>query len=163
MSEIKLWGRYAPMALVLIALVFGIDQIHKWWMLTVYNIASIQPVKVTSFFDLLLVWNTGVSYGWLKNLGSWWLIIGQSLISLLLWLWLAGTRDRLSVIAMSLIIGGALGNVVDRIVYGAVADFFHLHAYGFSWYVFNIADVAIVAGAAILVYGSLIEIRQKTP
>jgi len=162
-TTLSLWGRYAPLGLVLIAVVFGIDQAHKWWMLTVYNIANIQPVQITPFFDLMLVWNTGVSYGWLKSFGPWWLIIGQLLISLLLWLWMAGSRDRLNIIAMSLIIGGALGNVADRIIYGAVADFFHLHAYGFSWYVFNIADMAIVAGAAIIVYGSLREIRQKTP
>jgi len=162
-TTLSLKGRYTTLALVLIAMVFNIDQAHKWWMLTVYDIANIQPVQITPFFDLMLVWNTGVSYGWLKNLGPWWLIGGQVLISLLLWLWLAGSKDRPSVIAGGLIIGGALGNVADRIIYGAVADFFHLHAFGFSWYVFNIADVAIVAGAAILVYGSIRDMARKAP
>ena len=162
-TKISIWGRYAPLGLVLIAVVFGIDQAHKWWMLTVYNIASLQPVQITPFFNLVLVWNTGVSYGWLKDLGPWLLITGQLLISLLLWLWLAGARDRVSVLATALVIGGALGNVTDRIIHGAVADFFHLHAYGFSWYVFNIADVAIVAGAALLLYGSYREMADKKP
>ena len=142
---------------------FGIDQVHKWWMLSVYNIAAQQPVHITPFLDLVLVWNKGVSYGWLKSLDPQILIAGQFAICLLLWFWLAGSKDRLSAIAIGMVIGGALGNVADRILFKAVADFFHLHAYGFSWYVFNLADVAIVAGAGLLVYASLKDMKSKAP
>ena len=161
-KDMALWGRFAPWGLVFIAASFGIDQAHKWWMLYVFNISAMQPVHVTPFFDLVLVWNLGVSYGWLKSLDPGLLIAGQLLISLLLWCWLAGAKDRLSAIATGMIIGGALGNIADRIMYEAVADFFYLHAFGFSWYVFNLADVAIVAGAALLVYGSIRELK-RTP
>lgn len=154
-KDLSIWSRFAPLALVFIAVVFGIDQAYKFWMLFVYKIAAVQPVHVTGFFDLVLVWNTGISYGLLKSLGPWVLIVSQLAICLLLWLWLAAAKDRLSAMATGLIIGGALGNITDRILYEAVADFFLLHGFGYSWYVFNLADVAIVAGAAILVYGSL--------
>ena len=160
-KDFAIWGRYAPVGLALALVGFGIDQVFKWWMLYVYNIAAIQPVSITPFFDLILVWNTGVSYGWFKGLGPWVLIAGQGVICLLLWFWLAGSKDRISAIAVGLIIGGALGNIADRIIYEAVADFFHLHAFGYNWYVFNIADVVIVAGAAILVYGSIAEMNRK--
>ncbi len=160
-KDYAIWGRFAPIGLVLIAITFGIDQAHKWWMLYVYKIADVQPVNITPFFDLILVWNTGVSYGWFNSLGPWVLIVGQLLISIVLWLWLAGSKDRLSAIATGMIIGGALGNVADRLMYEAVADFFHLYAFGFNWYVFNLADVAIVAGAALLVYGSLGDVMRK--
>jgi len=162
-KDFAIWGRYAPIGLAFIALGLGIDQVFKWWMLYVYNIGAKQPVNLTPFFDLILVWNPGVSYGWFRDLGPWVLIAGQSVIVLLLWLWLAGSQDRISAISVGLIIGGALGNITDRIVYGAVADFFHFYAFGYNWYIFNLADVAIVAGAAILVYGSIREMKHKKP
>ena len=161
-KNLAIWSRFAPLGLMVIAISFGIDQVFKWWMLFVYNISSNQPVTVTSFFDLILVWNTGVSYGWLKNFGPWVLVAGQMIICLLLWLWLNGLKDRISAIAVALVIGGALGNIADRLMYHAVADFFHLYAFGYSWYIFNLADVAIVAGAAILVYGSFRDVIGKT-
>jgi signal peptidase II len=68
--------------------------------------------------------------------------------------WLLRTADRLVAVAIGLVIGGALGNAIDRHLYGAVADFFRLHAFGYQWYVFNLADVAIVAGVALLLYDS---------
>jgi len=161
-KNLTFWGRFAPIGLLIIAITLGIDQAHKWWMLNVYDIASLQPVKITSFFDLVLVMNPGVSYGLLKGLSPMFLFIGQLLISIFLWFWLTGSRDQVSAFATALIIGGALGNAVDRLLYSAVADFFYLHAFGYSWYVFNLADVAIVAGAGLLVYALLKDMGCKT-
>ncbi len=162
-KDFAIWGRFAPVGLAFIAVGLGIDQAFKWWMLYVYNIGANQPVSLTPFLNLVLVWNPGVSYGWFRDFGPWVLISGQSLIVLLLWMWLAGSKDRVSALAVGLIIGGALGNIADRVMYGAVADFFHLFGFGFNWYIFNLADVIIVAGAAILVYGSIKEMRSKSP
>lgn len=161
-KNLTLWGRFAPIGLLVIALTLGIDQTHKWWMLKVYDIAVLQPVKITSFFDLVLVMNPGVSYGLLKSLSPMFLFIGQLSISFFLWFWLTGAKDQMSALATALIIGGALGNAVDRLLYSAVADFFHFHAFGYSWYVFNLADVAIVAGAGLLVYASFKDMGCKT-
>lgn len=145
----------APLVLVLAALVFGLDQAHKWWMLNVFDIASRQPVSLTSFFDLVLTWNKGISYGLLPTQQQWMLIALGVIVSLILWIWAGRSRSVLTAAALAMIIGGALSNVLDRAVRGAVADFFFFHVGSFNWYVFNIADVAIVAGVAVLLYQSL--------
>lgn len=152
----KLWGPLAPLTLSLAVIVFGVDQLHKYWMLDVYGIAERAPVRITSFFNLVMVWNQGVSYGLLTTHVQE-LLIGLSLaIALLLWIWACGARRPLAAAALGLVIGGALGNALDRFLRGAVADFFHFHYQGFSWYVFNVADVAIVAGVALLMYESFV-------
>lgn len=154
--RLKFWGPLAPLTLALALIVFAIDQLHKYWMLHVYGIVEKAPVRITSYFDLVMVWNRGVSYGLLTTHVQE-LLIGLSLlISLLLWVWACGARHALSAAALGLVIGGALGNALDRLVRGAVADFFHFHYQQFSWYVFNLADVAIVAGVALLMYESIV-------
>ena len=153
-TKLRLWSPLAPLALALAALVFGLDQTHKWWMLNVYDIGARGSVPVTGFFDLVLTWNTGVSYG-LFRMHPQGVLIGLSLIvSAILWLWACRSGRGLTTSALALVIGGALSNALDRAVHGAVADFFHFHVGGFSWYVFNLADVAIVAGVALLLYES---------
>lgn len=135
-----------------------VDQGFKWWMLALYDIDEKGRVAVTPFFDLVMVWNRGISYGLFQQdgeAGRWFLIVVTLGAVALLALWLATARNRVSAAALGLVIGGALGNLVDRLVHGAVADFFHFHAFGYSWYVFNIADAAIVAGIAVLLYESL--------
>ena len=157
----RLWGPLAPLVLALAALVFGLDQTHKWWMIDVYGIAARAPVRVTPFLDLLLVWNRGVSYGLLTT-HTQELLIGLSLlITFLLWLWACRTERAMTAAALALVIGGALANACDRAVRGAVADFFYLHYQSFNWYVFNLADVAIVAGVALLMYESLFSGGQE--
>jgi signal peptidase II len=150
-----LWGTYSRLGLWVVVATFVLDQAHKWWMLSIYRIAERGRVRVTPFLDLVLVLNRGVSYGLLNNSGPWLLTGFAVLTSLLLWVWLAraGT-SRLMAWSLGLIIGGALGNALDRVLLGGVADFFSLHAFGFYWYVFNIADVAIVAGVVGLLYDS---------
>ncbi len=157
MSRLRLWGPLAPLVLAVAALVFGFDQTNKWWMLFPYGIADRQPVEITSFFELVLVWNKGVSYGLFSNHQQGFLIAMALVISALLWVWANRSENRMGASAFGLIIGGALSNALDRAVHGAVADFFHFHWGSFSWYVFNIADVAIVAGVALLLYESLVD------
>lgn len=153
-----LWGSTSQAALKVAAITFAADQMHKWWMLLVYRIEEKGRVVVTSFFDLVFVKNTGISYSLLDGSSYTWqlvLALFSVIVSLALWIWLAvaGT-GRLMAWAIGLIVGGALGNGLDRVLIGGVADFFSLHALGFYWYVFNIADVAIVAGVALLLYDS---------
>ena len=160
----NLWGPLSPLGLGIAALVLLADQAHKAWMLYVYDIGAKGTVTLAPFFDLVLVWNQGVSYGLLAQrteLGRWGLILFAFAAAVALIVWLARTTSSLAAAAIGLIIGGAVGNAVDRILYGAVADFFSLHAFGFEWYVFNIADTAIVAGVMGLLYESLFGGHKK--
>lgn len=158
----RLWGALSLLGLVFAALTFGLDQTFKWWMLHVVDIESRQPVALLPVFDVVLAWNEGISYGWLAGGASQTFLITLSLaVSLVLWIWLAKVPRPLTAAALGLIIGGALANAFDRAVYGAVADFFSFHVGGFQWYIFNLADAAIVAGVALLVYESSREGRNR--
>jgi len=141
----------------------ALDQASKLWLLNVYELGPRGTVRITPFFDLVLAWNTGISYGWFQDTGP----VGQALLLvikavaiLVLGIWMAKSGTRLAVIGLGLIIGGAIGNAIDRLAYGAVVDFALLHAEiagkTYNWYVFNLADVAIVAGVAALLYDSLV-------
>jgi signal peptidase II len=159
-----LWGPMSPLGLGIAAVTVLVDQAHKAWMLYVYDIGAKGSVTITPFFDLVLVWNRGISYGLLPQegtLGRWGLILFALAASLALAAWLARLAAPLGAASIGLIIGGAIGNAIDRIAYGAVADFFSLHAFGYQWYVFNIADAAIVAGVAGLLYESLLRGHKK--
>ena len=159
-----LWGPLSPLGLGIAVLTVLADQANKAWMLYVYDIGAKGTVAITSFFDLVLVWNRGISYGLLpqeSTLGRWGLILFAFGASLALAAWLARLDSRLAAISIGLIIGGAVGNAIDRILYGAVADFFSFHAFGYQWYVFNIADTAIVAGVVGLLYDSLFRGHKK--
>jgi signal peptidase II len=155
------WGPLSRDGLTAALLVFLLDQASKLWLLFGYGLAGRGRVQVLPFFDLVLTWNRGISYGMFQQhgpLGQYVLAVLSVLAAILLWAWLARATDRLTAISLGLIIGGALGNAVDRLAYGAVADFalLHLTTAGFSlnWYVFNLADAAIVAGVLGLLYES---------
>ena len=110
--------------------------------------------EVLPFFDVVMVWNYGISYGLLQattNLERWLLALAATGVTGFLIWWLRSVKDLRLALAIGLIIGGAIGNVIDRIVYGAVADFFLLHAFGYNWYVFNIADMAVVGGVILMI------------
>jgi len=154
-TSLRLWSARAPLVLALAALVFGLDQTHKWWMLDVVDIGNRPPIALTSFFELLLTWNYGISYGLFRTNAQGVLIALSLAITAVLWLWANRAPKLLTSVALALIIGGALSNALDRAVHGAVADFFHFHVGSFSWYVFNLADVTIVAGVGLLLYESL--------
>ena len=152
-----MWSRFAPMGAVIVLATLVIDQVHKWWMLHVYDIANKGRVEVLPFLDLVYVKNIGISYSLFNQssqAGQYVLAAFAVAASMGLWMWLNRSRGRLMMWSLALIIGGALGNGIDRMVLGGVADFFSAHAFGFYWYVFNIADVAIVAGVVGLLYES---------
>jgi signal peptidase II len=153
--RVRFWGPLAPLALGIAVLVFAVDQLHKWWMLDVYGIAEKAPVAVTSFFDLVMVWNKGVSYGLFTTHTQEWLIGLSLIITAVLWAWACSADRAFTAASLALVIGGALANAFDRASRGAVADFFHFYYQEFSWYVFNLADVGIVAGVVLLLYESL--------
>jgi signal peptidase II len=137
-----------------------IDQTHKIWMLGPFDMASKGRVQLAPFLDLVLVWNRGVSYGLLTqdgDLGRWALVALGLLGAILFGWWLWATRALLATVSLGLVIAGALSNVIDRLRYGAVADFFLFHVGDFEWYVFNLADVWIVAGAIGLLLAWLTE------
>lgn len=160
-----LWGPLSPFGLGIAAATLVIDQAHKWWMLLVYRIEDRGRVAVAPFLDLVYVKNLGVSYGMFtqdSREGQWLLVAFAVLASIAMAVWLArGVGDRLVAASLGLIIGGAVSNAIDRLVLGGVADFFSFHAYGFYWYVFNIADAAIVAGVFGLLYDSLSPSRNR--
>ena len=140
-----------------------LDQATKLWLLFVFDIAHRGVVKVTPFFDLELAWNIGISFGWLQNDSQFAqvaLMAVKAVAVVVLAIWMARSRTLLSTVALGLIIGGAVGNAIDRLAYGAVVDFalFHVQIGGntFNWYVFNLADAAIVAGVAALLYDSFL-------
>ena len=131
MARRWLSGPVSALGLGVAAIVALLDQASKVWALHVYDLGARGSVTLTPFFDLVLVWNQGISYGLLPQEGA----LGR--------------------------LGGAIGNAIDRVVYGAVADFFSFHAFGLEWYVFNIADTAIVAGVVGLLYDSLFGGHKK--
>ena len=157
----KFWSNLAPLCLALAALTFGFDQSIKWYLLNIVQMEERRQITITPFFDLVMAWNHGVSYGLFRTNTQSFLIIVSVLISIVLWFWACRSHRPTAVAAIGLIIGGALANALDRAVHGAVADFFLLHWGDWNWYIFNPADMAIVAGVGLLLYESLIEKRQN--
>jgi signal peptidase II len=133
--------------------------------LALNHLDPVEPVVVTPFFNLVLVWNRGVSFGLLTGTGyssPWLLILLAALIATLLIVWLWRERRTLPQLALWLILAGALGNVIDRLRFGAVVDFLDFHLAGHHWPAFNIADSAIVIGAGLLLLDSLLAGRRST-
>jgi len=157
-----LYGPLTTFGVTVAVLTCVIDQASKLYLLFVYDLASNGPVRLAPFLDFILTRNTGISYGLFQSsgpLGQLILLFIKALAVVFLWIWLARARDGLTALSLGLIIGGALGNAIDRLAYGWVADFvfFHINTadWQFSWYVFNLADVAIVAGVIGLLYESV--------
>ena len=157
-----LWGRQTGFGLAIAVVACLADQASKFWLLDDFGLAGRGSVAVGRFFDLVLTWNTGISYGLLQQqgtVGTWALFAFRLAAVIFLWVWLTRAPSRLTAAALGLIIGGAVGNGLDRLHWPGVMDFvlFHIETTGFSfrWYVFNLADVAIVAGVIGLLYESL--------
>jgi signal peptidase II len=165
-----LFGPLTKFGIIVAAIACALDQASKLYLLKIADLAN-KPIRLGPFFDFVLTRNTGISYGLFQmpgELGQWLLLGFKALAVLLLWIWLARAHGRLTALALGLIIGGAVGNAIDRLSYGWVVDFVFFHVSGanwhFNWYVFNLADVAIVAGVIGLLYESLTgERAQKAP
>ncbi|MBE0533713.1 MAG: signal peptidase II [Rhodospirillales bacterium] len=147
----------------MVLLVFGLDQATKWWILE----SVMQPPRVlplTPFFNLVMGWNRGVSFGMFNQDSPYnvWIFTGLALVIaavLVVWMWRA--ESRLVGLAIGLIVGGALGNAVDRMRFGAVFDFLDVHVAGYHWPAFNVADSGITIGAALLLADALFSRPEK--
>jgi signal peptidase II len=158
-----LWGPLTRFALAVAVVTAAVDQAAKLWLLFAVDLPARGIVRLTPFLDLVLTWNTGISYGLFRQegpLGQAALLTLKAIAVVLLWIWLSRTTSRLAALSLGLIIGGAIGNAIDRFAYGAVADFVLFHittaSFSFNWYVFNLADVAIVAGVIGLLFETLV-------
>lgn len=146
------------LALALVIAVIAADQLSKVWLYSYLVSTGRRMIEVLPFFNLVAVWNYGVSFG-ILNIGpsaGTWVFVGLALIIVIVLAAWVATADRiLLAAALGLVIGGALGNVVDRIRQGAVFDFIDLHALGVHFWAFNIADSGISIGVALLLMDSL--------
>jgi signal peptidase II len=144
------------------AAVIVLDQLTKYAVRQSFSLHEV--VEITSFFNMLLVFNQGAAFSLLADAGGWQrgLFVGIAFAASIWigWLLRRHAADRLFCAALSLILGGALGNVIDRVAIGAVVDFLDFHAVGYHWPAFNVADIAISCGALLLVFDAL---RTKRP
>ena len=153
------------------AIVGLLDQALKLWLIFVFDLGNRGIVRLLPGVDLVLTWNPGISYGLFPQnsaAGRWLLVVVTAVAVIALAIWLTRAGTWLTALALGLVIGGAIGNAIDRLAYGAVADFVLLYlttsSGRFDWYVFNLADAAIVAGVIGLLYESLIRDRAaKAP
>ncbi len=141
------------------------DQASKYWILNGLDLPALGSIALLPVLNFTMVWNHGVTFGMFNGLGR----TGPLLLTLvavvvvaLLLAWMRRARTRLVAGALGAIAGGAIGNVIDRLRFGAVVDFIHAHAFGWSWYVFNVADAAIVCGVGVLLLDSLLDRRAAT-
>jgi signal peptidase II len=159
---------YVPLGLLAALVVLVADQASKWWVLNVLGLQDLGQVVLLPVLNLTMVWNRGVTFGLLNGFGS----SGHIILAVValavvaaLGFWLRRAENPLTAVAIGAIAGGAVGNVIDRLRFGAVVDFIHAHVgtpWGdVSWYVFNVADAAIVCGVAALIIDSLASSRQQ--
>lgn len=136
-------------------LAFAADQVSKWVILN-HVMTPPQVIPITGFFNMVLGHNTGVSFGLFGDAPPWVLIAFALAIVAGLFVWMKRADNRLTAVSLGLIVGGALGNLVDRLQHGAVTDFLDFYVAAYHWPAFNLADMAIVGGAALMVLESLL-------
>ncbi len=146
--------------LLLALLVAMADQLTKWWVLESFAPGEVR--QVTPFFNLVLTFNKGAAFSFLSGAGGWqrWFFVGLTLVvgvGLIVWLWRLRPDEGLTALGLSLILGGAMGNLVDRLHSGRVTDFLDFHWQQWHWPAFNLADSAITLGVALLILVSLQE------
>src|ERR1041385_1985609 len=162
---------FTRLGLAVAAVTCILDQASKLYLLRIVDLEANGPIRLGPFFDFVLTRNPGISYGLFQTqstLGQWVLLGVKAVAVILLWVWLSRCQSRLAALSLGLIIGGAAGHALHRLAYGWVADFVFFHittaTWRFDWYVFNLADVAIVAGVIGLLYDSLVADRAaKAP
>lgn len=154
-------SRFMPLGVLAALVVLIADQASKWWVLNVLDLPDVRQIVLLPVLNLTMVRNEGVTFGLLNGLGSRGHVVlaGIALaVVVALGFWLRRAESRLMAVAIGSIAGGAVGNVIDRMRFGGVVDFIHAHvqtAWGdYSWYVFNVADAAIVCGVAALILES---------
>ncbi len=156
---------FTAFGLVVAAVVIALDQLSKWWILDTVMQPYPRVIEVTPFFNLVMAWNTGVSFG---TFGSSHAVMPYVLsavalaIVVMLVLWLRQADRRFVALALGMVIGGAIGNVIDRLRFGAVADFLDFHVAGWHFWAFNVADSGISVGVALLVLDGLFAGREKS-
>lgn len=155
--------RHSPLLLGLIVTLVGcaVDQAVKLWVLFGARLAETGPIALAPFAELRLIWNYGISYGFLQaesDLGRWGLVAFSVVAVVALTVWMVRAESRILAVSLGLVIGGAIGNAIDRAWWGAVVDYAHLFLpdRSRSWYVFNLADVWIVVGVVGLLYDSVV-------
>ncbi len=156
-------NRLTGLGVVALLLVFVADQASKTWILQGLRLPQLGRVDLLPVLSLTMVWNQGVTFGLFKADDAWGSLLLVAIavaIVVALAIWLRRAETRLVAVSLGAIAGGAAGNVLDRLRFGAVVDFIHFHVGGWSWYVFNVADAAIVCGVAALVLDGL---RPKSP
>ncbi|MBI1300834.1 MAG: signal peptidase II [Alphaproteobacteria bacterium] len=178
-QQLALWKKRTIWLLIILFILIT-DQISKWMIMEqvmrplIYSVEGhnlfewygmarerlpFQSIEVTSFFNLVMAWNTGVSFSILSGQGDYmpWVLIGVALlITAIFVFWLYRANNILYGVSYALVIGGAMGNVIDRARFGAVIDFLDFHAMGYHWPAFNVADMAVVSGVALLIVLSLL-------
>jgi signal peptidase II len=162
-------NRLSPrdLGLAAAAVALLLDQGTKILMLYGFGFVHMGPmdrIQILPFFNLVMVWNPGVSYGLFQATGP----LGTAILALFslgavagLGWWLWNSNRRPLTVGLGLVIGGALGNLIDRLIYGKVADFFHFYAHAYDWYVFNVADAAITFGVIALLYDALLKPEMR--
>jgi len=160
---------FVPLGLLAAVIVLTADQASKWWVLNVLDLQGLRQVVLLPVLNLTMVWNRGVTFGLLNGFGSWGhvvlAVIALAVVAALC-VWLLRAQTPLTAVAIGAVAGGAIGNVIDRLRFGAVVDFIHAHVMtpwgDLSWYVFNVADAAIVCGVGALIIESLGSGRRQS-
>ena len=148
------------LGLIVAAVVLFLDRISKWWLISVYQMPEREEVTLLPFFKLVMWWNPGISFGLFRSHGELlrWTFVGIfTLICLLLVRWMTKTDRHLTLVGLGLVLGGAIGNISDRVIFGAVADFFYFHIGDWYFPAFNVADMGISVGAAVLLFDAIVE------
>ena len=156
--------RWGVVSYVIAVAVVVLDQISKFWILDILDLPHREPIRLLPVFQLSMVWNPGVSFGLLRadGPGRWILVVFALAIVAALAVWARRITRPITAVALSLVMGGAVGNnLIDRVRFGAVADFLDFHGLFFPW-VFNVADSAITVGVALLLLDSLAPARSRS-
>lgn len=140
-----------------------IDQLSKHWILEIAQMPAREHWEIAPFFNLVMVWNRGISFGMLNSLSHPEYVFGAIAVAIAaaLTYWLRKATTRLAIAGIGLIIGGAFGNLLDRLRFGAVVDFLDFHVAGYHWPAFNVADAAVCIGATLLVIESMYEKKSR--
>lgn len=151
---------------IMLFVVLICDQFSKYWILNIFHLPQKGSVEIFPFLNFTMVWNKAITFGMLSGqLGQYGPIIFAVvafLIALGLFIWMIRASKLCVVLSLGAIIGGAIGNIIDRLRFQAVVDFIHLHVGGWSWYVFNIADSAIVCGVGVLLIDAFFRSGSKS-